>query len=174
MSEAKYRREPKAGELYRLPGTEGWCRHGLVIIQESARGLIAMDTYYGNGDGYHMVKDVKDRLEFILDLNDAMMVWSDAWELFEDEDRARIPSGGKGAIYYVRKGARASHSKMVKKLESRIRQARADAEYAVGLEKRLVEELAKLRAERVHRPAVDGPCRPDCGICAAALAAKPC
>lgn len=170
-------REPKEGELYDLKDGHGWCRHGLVKIHAHSRhGLIAADTYWGGPrfgafeDNWHLVDKVRDRLTFILDLNNARDSHKDEWEVYADEDRAYIPQGGNGARWYVRKDARPNYPRQVARLEGLIRQERSRAEsstrWADGYEK----ELQALRDAHVHRPSVQGPCAiPDCSICKDAL-----
>lgn len=173
-------REPKEGELYNLKDGSGWCRHGTVLIQRNGeRGLVAVDTYWGgapnNGalerNWYPIDDALKARLTFLLDLTTARECFEDEWEVYADEDRASIPMGVSRARWYVRKDAKPSYPRQVERLERLIRKERAKAESALRWAEGYEKDLQKLKDSVVHRPAEMGPCRPDCPICAEALAA---
>jgi len=171
-------REPKEGELYDLKDGEGWCRHGIVLIQRNGTlGLVAVDTYWGGGPNngclernWYLIDDkLKERLTFILDLTTARESHHDEWEIFADEDRANIPMGGGRARWYVRKDARPSYARQVARLERRIQEERSKAESATRWAEGFEKDLQALKDKHVHRPAVMGPCSPECQTCAAAM-----
>lgn len=173
-------REPKEGELYRLEGGHGWCRHGLVIIRATAKGeLIACDTYWGGFPGssgmsrdWYTVAEVRERLTFLIDMNTARECYKDEHEVYADEDRAWIPMGGGRERYLVRKDAKPYYPRQVARLDRLIREERSRAETAAWAAARYEKDLQELRDAHVHRPSVQGPCREDCGICSAALVGK--
>ncbi|MES2155435.1 MAG: hypothetical protein V4510_09905 [bacterium] len=174
-------REPKEDELYRLEGGGGWCRHGIVHIRnigsKEKPDLVAVDTYWGAPNFgaleinfYPITPALKERLTFMLDLGTARRSHQDEYDVYADEDRAYIPMGGSSPVYYVRETARPNYQRQVARLERMIREERSKAESATRWADGYEKDLQALRGKSVHRPAVDGPCRPDCSICAAALA----
>lgn len=168
-------REPKEGELYDLKDGHGWCQHGLVIILRKGDKLYAVDTYWGGGfsddmvRNWHELAEVNGRLTFILDLTTARDSHEDEWEIFADEDRAKIPQGGGRARWYVRKDARPNYVRQVARLERLIREQRSKAETATRWAEGYEKDLQLLKDKNVHRPSVQGPCSPECKTCAAAL-----
>lgn len=134
--------------LYRLPGTEGHCRHGLVRIVRGRTGnLLAVDTYWGYGDAIE-VDAVKDRLEFIIDLSKTKVVDSRTWAQYEEKDRAYIPIGGGSERYLVLEDPKPSLEKRLNQLFEEVRVARDEIEYAIRTIANKHEEIAMLRAQQ--------------------------
>ena len=148
--------EPKEGELYRLAGGDGWCRHGIVRIAnigtEEKPDLVAVDTYWGapnlgalGRNFYPITPAFKERMTFMLDLSMARKTYDDEYEVYADEDRAYIPMGGGSAQWWVRKDAKPSYPRQVERLERLIRNERAQAECSARAADRYEKELRELR-----------------------------
>ena len=130
--------------LYKLPGTHGHCRHGLVRTLRGRTGnLIAVDTYWNDGDAIE-VDAVKDRLEFIIDLSRCVETDSRTWNLYEEKDRAYIPIGGGSERYLVLKDAKPSIEKQIEQLREEVRKARNEIEFGINDIARKHEEIALL------------------------------
>lgn len=172
-------REPKEGELYRLKDGDGWCRHGIVLIQRNGeRGLVAVDTYWGGGPNngalernwYPIDDALKARLTFMLDMTNARECYDDEYSVYADEDRAYIPIGGSKARWFVRKDAKPNYPRQVAQIEQKIAEQDRKAEWAADCARRYREDLQKLKDSVVHRPKEMGACREDCTVCREALA----
>ena len=141
----------KENELYELPGSYGWCRHGLVVIQKYCERLIAVDTYWGRpetfGHTWYEIDEVRDKLKFILDLTTARKVYRDEWDVFADSDRAHIPVGSSSEQYYVRNGALPSPTKQIAKLEREISEVEASMTFAQNRLKEHRQALANLKLQ---------------------------
>jgi hypothetical protein len=183
--------DPKEGELYRLVGEAGWCRHGLVTIhRHDKHGLIAADTYWGGPrfgvfeDNWFLVEKVRDRLVFILDLNTARKSHADEFEVYADADRAYIPMGGGSERHFVRADARPVFARQAERLNRLIRQEEEKAASALRWAEGLKHQRKELyEAHTVRAGETKERCRPDCSTCAEVIlvteartevATKPC
>ena len=145
-------RMPKEGELWDLPGTHGWCRHGKVVMQMDGDNLTGVDTYWGRRvDGltkdWYTVEEMQAKgATFIIDLNTARKVFREEFETYDDADRAYIPIGGSSEKYYIRKGAQPSIQRLIEQTESELRTALYKIESGTRDANRLTKELDALRA----------------------------
>lgn len=129
----------KTGELYRYPEGLGWCRHGLLLVEETRDGLLRLrDTYWsGHGidDNFWKPEELVGKIEFVLDLSNARKTTRHEFDQFREEDRAYIPRGGHHEECWVRKDAEPDPVLIEDQLRCQIATAESDLRSAqFGLE----------------------------------------
>lgn len=97
------------GGMYRLLETkneklETLCRHNLLIASKNSEGeFLFVDTYWSNrrGSGTYSFKNIKDRIEFVFNMNHAQYVSKREWDEYDEIDKSYIPIGGREERWLV-------------------------------------------------------------------------
>jgi hypothetical protein len=144
----------KAGELYRYPEGRGWCRHGLLLVEESRDGrLVLRDTYWSGhsmDDTLWKPEQLEGRIEFVLDLSNARKTNRHEFDRFREEDRAYIPMGGHREECWVRKDAEPDPALVEDQIRCEVETAKSalrSAQFGVELAEKRLAEFLKARGE---------------------------
>jgi hypothetical protein len=130
---------PKAGKL------ETWCRHNLLIAVKAFTPnptLSLVDTYQsgsaGTSSGVYSFEEVKGRLIYLFDLNNARDVSKREWQDYSKKDRVYIPIGGQAERWLIDTRAKKSKACTISMLEEVIAHLKSTIEF----------DLRKLNAKK--------------------------
>lgn len=111
------------GGMYRLLETkneklETWCRHNLLIASKDILGeFLFTDTYWNGGRIYHF-ETIKNRIEFVFNMNHAQYVSKREWDENDEIDKSYIPIGGREERWLVDDRAEKSINRQILMLEN--------------------------------------------------------
>ena len=134
---------------------DNWCTHGIVFTVIKSNTMWVVDTYnrqkieefknldyFSEFDKVWEVKDIKDDLEYIMDIDDIKQVDERTFDLYDYKDRVHIPIGNWHERYLVNKNKTTSKENEIYKLQSEIESIKWTIESS---KRKLIEKENRLK-----------------------------
>lgn len=135
------------GDVVRYPpGNNGWCRHGIAIVQNGGHGR---DTYWSSGDGSYVSSERLAEGELMFRMGEFRSVeHEEEWIRYAEADRQSFPMGGYPRRLFVRAAAEPDLETQIQNAYERLRRAEQELESAGHAIQWAGRDIALLEAKR--------------------------